>query len=165
MEGLRAILKGEILAERERTARSKDEEALLDELLKHMTVEIGPKLMELEIDKLYREQASRLQSQNLRMESYLAHIGKTEEVYREEAIKPEAERRLKAELILKHLQADRKTVVSDAEVDAEVKTLLEDYSNAEVRKRLIEKLVPGDQHYEDMRARLGYKKVVDTFFA
>lgn len=165
MEGLREILSKEILAERERSARAKDEETLLDELLKHVTLELGPKLLELEIDKLYREQASRLQSQNLRMESYLAHIGQSEEAYRQETIRPEAERRLKAELILKHLQTERKTEVSDEEVNAEVATLLEDYSNEQVRKRLVEKLVPGDQHYEDMRARLGYKKVVDSFFA
>jgi trigger factor len=165
MKGLREILSKEILGERERNARAKDEEALLDELLKLVTVDIGPKLLELEIDKLYREQASRLESQNLQMKNYLAHIGQTDESYRAETLRPEAERRLKAELILKHLQADRKTEVADEEVNSEVATLLEDYSNQEVRKRLVEKLVPGDSHYEDMRARLGYKKVVDSFFA
>ncbi len=39
------------------------------------------------------------------------------------------------------------------------------YSSEDVVKRLREKLIPGDAYYEDIKNRVTYRKIVDSFWA
>jgi FKBP-type peptidyl-prolyl cis-trans isomerase (trigger factor) len=95
---------------------------------------------------------------------YLEHIKKDKESYKNEIIKPEAERRLKAELILEKLKNIIEVEVADAEINSEIDKILAQYQNLDVLKKLKEKLIPGDAYYEDIKNRIKYKKIVDTFF-
>ena len=53
---------------------------------------------------------------------------------------------------------------TEAEIREEVEKVIAQYGSAEVVERLRSKLVPGDTYYEDIKNRLAYRKVVDTFF-
>ena len=98
------------------------------------------------------------------MKSYLDHVKKSEDMYKDEVVKPEAERRLKAELLLRKIREMKGTEVTDEEIKAEVEKVIAQYENESVITRLREKLIPGDTYYEDIKNRLAYRKVVDTFF-
>jgi trigger factor len=161
--GLKEILKKEILAEREREARMKDEAALLEKLLEITKLEFGAGLVARETDIIWNEQKNNLESQGYAMKDYLSHAKKDEESYRKETIEPEARRRLSAELILKRIREIKKIEASEDEVKIEVNSIIASYSSEEVRGRLIAKLVPGDTYYEDIKNRLAYRKVVDSF--
>lgn len=161
--GLLDILEKEILTERENEARRKDEATLLDELKKITTLEFGPILIEKETELVYKEQVENISGQGLAIKDYLAHIKKTETQYKEEIIRPEAERRLSAELILKKIKDEKKIEASDAQLTAEIEKIIALYQNEEVRTRLKAKLVPGDAYYEDIKTRLAYRNVVDLF--
>ena len=98
------------------------------------------------------------------MKQYLEHIKMDEEAYKETVVKPEAERRLKAELLLRKIREIRKVEATEAEIKEELEKIIAQYQNAEVVARLREKLVPGDMYYEDIKNRLAYRKTVDMFW-
>lgn len=98
------------------------------------------------------------------MKDYLEHAKLDADSYKETIIKPEAERRLKAELILRKIREMKKIEPTDAELKEEVAKVIAQYQNPEVVARLNEKLVPGDMYYEDIKNRLAYRKVVDSFW-
>ncbi len=77
--------------------------------------------------------------------------------------RPEARRRLSAELILKKIREIKQIEASEDEVKIEVNSIIAAYSSEQVRERLKAKLVPGDTYYEDIKSRLAYRKVVDLF--
>lgn len=161
--GLKDLLQKEILAEREREARQKDEAVLLEKLLEISQLEFGPGLVIREIEAIWQEQKNHLESQNFSMKDYLSHAGKDEDTYKKEVIEPEARRRLSAELILKKVRQIRKIEATDDEIQIEINSIIASYTNEQVRERLKAKLVPGDAYYEDITNRLAYRKVVDLF--
>ncbi len=165
MAGFREILGKEILARKESETRNKDEDTLMREILSISAFEVGPTLLQNEIDQVYSEHASNLEQQGLNIKQYLEHLKKSEEGYKDEVVKPEAERRLKAELLLRKIREIKGTEASDEEVKSEVEKVIAQYGSAEVIDRLRAKLVAGDAYYEDIKSRVTYRKVVDMFWA
>lgn len=163
-EWFKKIIEDEILKEKQYQLRLQDENKLLEELEKICKIEIGEHLLKHEIDRVYGEHSQNLQAQWIDMKHYLEHIKKDEETYKNEAIKWEALRRLKAELILEKLKESSSIKISDEEVESEVEKILKDYSSIEVKEKLKAKLIPGDTYYEDIRSRLKYSKIIDEFF-
>lgn len=98
------------------------------------------------------------------MKDYLSHVKKDEASYKEEVVKPEAIRRAKAELILKRAREILSIEATEEEVKQEVTKVIAAYQSDKVIERLKEKLVPGDDYYEDIKNRVTYRKVVDSFF-
>lgn len=126
--------------------------------------EVGPSLLSAEIEQVYSEQAENLMGQGYEMKQYLDHLKKSSEDYKEEIIKPEALRRVKAELLLRKIRELKAIEPTDTEIKDEVEKVISQYGSSEVIERLRAKLVPGDNYYEDIKNRLAYRKVVDTFF-
>ena len=165
MAGFREIIRKEILLKKENETRNKDEDTLMKEILAVSTFEVGPSMLSSEIDQIFREHSSNLEQQGLDIKGYLEHIKKSETEYKETVVKIEAERRLKAELILRKIKEIRNTDATDDEIKIEVDKVIAQYGSPEVIERLKAKLVPGDNYYEDIKNRLIYRKVVDTFWA
>ncbi len=165
MKGFRAILEKEITEKKEGESRNKDEDTLMKEILAVSTFEVGPSLIANEVDQIFREHAGNLEQQGLNIKMYLEHIKKDESAYKDEVVKPEAERRLKAELILRKIREMKGTEATEDEVKAEVEKVIAQYGSPEVVDRLRAKLVAGDTYYEDIKSRVTYRKVVDMFWA
>jgi len=164
IEGLKEILQDEVTLRKENDARRIDEDTLMKKMLEAATLEIGPELLKNEIEQIYREHAANLEQQGLSIKDYLGHMRLDEDTYKENTVKPEAERRLKAELILRKIRELRQVEPTEAEITTEIDKIIAEYQNDEVVKRLREKLVPGDAYYEDIKNRLAYRKVVDMFW-
>lgn len=165
MKGLKKIIKDELAAKKESEARNKDEDALMQQILEIAVIEVGPSLLANEVDQIFREHSSNLEQQGYNIKMYLEHVKKSEEGYKDEIVKPEAERRLKAELILRKIKEIKGTEATEDEVKSEVEKVIAQYGSAEVVERLKAKLVPGDAYYEDIKNRVTYRKVVDGFWA
>ena len=165
LEGLKKILENEIKNRKENETRNKDEDALMKEILAVATFEVGPSLIANETEQIFREHSANLEQQGLSIKMYLEHIKKDESTYKDEVVKPEAERRLKAELLLRKIREMKGTEATEEEVKVEVEKVIAQYSSAEVVERLRAKLVPGDTYYEDIKNRVAYRKVVDAFWA
>ncbi|EKD65926.1 MAG: hypothetical protein ACD_49C00074G0003 [uncultured bacterium (gcode 4)] len=164
LEWFKKLLEDEIKQEKEYKARLHDEEKLLIELEKVCKIEMWPNLIAHEIDNIYKEQEADIEWKWMLFDHYLEHIKKDKESYKNDIIKSEAERRLKAELILEKLKNIIEAEVTDAEINSEIDKILAQYQNLDVLKKLKDKLIPGDSYYEDIKNRLKYKKIVDTFF-
>lgn len=164
LEGFKEIIKKEISARKEAENRRKDEDTLMKKMLEAATIEVGPALVANEVNQVFAEHSENLAQQGLNMKQYLEHIKMDEESYKETIVKPEAERRLKAELLLRKIREIRKVEATEAEIKEELEKIISQYQNAEVITRLREKLVPGDMYYEDIKNRLAYRKTVDMFW-
>ncbi len=164
LEGFKEIIKKEISARKEAENRRKDEDTLMKKMLEAATIEVGPALVANEVNQVFAEHSENLAQQGLNMKQYLEHIKMDEEAYKETVVKPEAERRLKAELLLRKIREIRKVEATEAEIKEELEKIISQYQNAEVITRLREKLVPGDMYYEDIKNRLAYRKTVDMFW-
>ena len=164
LEGFKEIIKKEISARKETENRRKDEDTLMKKMLEAATIEVGPALVANEVNQVFAEHSENLAQQGLNMNQYLEHIKMDEEAYKETVVKPEAERRLKAELLLRKIREIRKVEATEAEIKEELEKIIAQYQNAEVVARLREKLVPGDMYYEDIKNRLAYRKTVDMFW-
>lgn len=164
LEGFKEIIKKEISARKEAENRRKDEDTLMKKMLEAATIEVGPALVANEVNQVFAEHSENLAQQGLNMKQYLEHIKMDEEAYKETVVKPEAERRLKAELLLRKIREIRKVEATEEEIKEELEKIIAQYQNAEVVARLREKLVPGDMYYEDIKNRLAYRKTVDMFW-
>ncbi|GAB0175073.1 MAG: trigger factor [Candidatus Altimarinota bacterium] len=164
LTGFREILSKEIRAKHEYDARAKDEDLLMKEILEASEFEVGPSLLSAEIEQVYREQSENLMQQGYEMKQYLDHLKKSAEMYKDEVVKPEALRRVKAELLLRKIRELKAIEPSENEIKEEVEKVISQYGSNEVIDRLRAKLVPGDTYYEDIKNRLAYRKVVDSFF-
>ena len=164
LEGFKDIIKKEISARKEAENRRKDEDTLMKKMLEAATIEVGPALIANEVNQVFAEHSENLAQQGLNMKQYLEHIKMDEEAYKETVVKPEAERRLKAELLLRKIREIRKVEATEEEIKEELEKIIAQYQNTEVVARLREKLVPGDMYYEDIKNRLAYRKTVDMFW-
>lgn len=165
LSGFKKILKEEIREDKEYHARLKDENELLKELEKITEFEVGPNLLNNEINRVLAEHSQSLEQQGIKLKDYLEHIKKDLEIYKEEIVKPEASRRLSAELILSEIKEIKKDIdVTEEEINAEIEKIMWKYSNPDALAKLKEILVPGNNNYEDIKGRLKYKKIIDTFF-
>ncbi len=164
MAGFREIIRGEIGSKKEYDARTKDEDVLMKQMLEIASFEVGPSLLENEVNQVYSEHTQNLEQQGYNIKQYLDHLKKSEEMYKDEIVKPEAERRLKAELLLRKIREMKGTEPTETEIKEEIEKVVSQYGSEEVVTRLRAKLVPGDTYYEDIKNRLAYRKVVDEFF-
>lgn len=163
-EWFKKILENEILWEKERRARLDDEAKLLEELEKSCKIELGQHLINHEIDRVFHEHTHGLEQQWIDLKHYLEHLKKSEEDYKKETIEPEAIRRLKAELILEKLKTMYDMEVTEKEINEEIDKIMIQYASPDVKEKLKAKLIPWDTYYEDIKSRLKYKKIINTFF-
>lgn len=163
-EWFKKVLEDEILWEKERRARLDDEAKLLEELEKACKIELWTHLLQHEIDRIFHEHAHELESQWINLKHYLEHLKKDEETFKKEVITPEATRRLKAELILEKLKTMYDMEVTEQEINDEIDKIMTQYASPDVKEKLKAKLIPWDTYYEDIKSRLKYKKIIDTFF-
>ncbi len=163
-EWFKNIISEEIKHEKEHRMRLEEEGKLLQELDKVSVVEMGQHLIAHEVDRVFQEHVQNLEAQGIDLKHYLEHLKKDEEWYKKEAIEPEAIRRLKAELILEKLKEIIVVEVTESEIQVEIDKIMTQYASEEVKEKLKAKLVPGDNYYEDIKNRMKYRKIVDTFF-
>jgi trigger factor len=164
LEGFRVLIQEEIKETKEMNVRLDEEHKLIDELDKVTKMEIGTHLLENQIKNVFAEIKENLGKDNMRMQDYLESLRMTEEDYKEKTVKPIAEKRLKGELILHKLRELEKVEVSEEEIKQEIAQVMKRFESEEVRKRLEELYVPGTKYYEELNQRIGYRKLIDSFF-
>ena len=99
------------------------------------------------------------------MADYIESLKMSEEEYKETNVKPVAMKRLEGELILHKLVEMKDTKVSDAEVQKEIAIITKRFENEEVLARLKDLYVPGNNYYEELKQRIGYRNVIESFFS
>lgn len=162
-EGFKTLIKEEISDTKKANARMKDEEALIDELIKVAKVEVGDNMLKGSIDKVFAEVSQNVEQSGARMKDYIASLGMDEAKYKEENLKPIAMKRVQGELILQKIQETEDVQVSKKEIDKEIADIISKYQSEEVKERLKDLYQEGSKYYNDMVSRLNFTKLIDKF--
>ena len=163
LAGFKALIQEELLETKETNARMQDENKLMDELLKFTTVDFGASILKNQVSKVYEEIKQNIASSGAKTLDYISSLWMTEEQYIETQVTPVAVKRLQAELILHKLQEIEKTQVTDAEMTQEIEKIMSRFESDDVKSRLKELYVPNTKYYEELKQRMTYKNVIDSF--
>ncbi len=138
-----AGLRGDMRKRLEDAARNRSRRtltaALMDKLLETHEVPLPEILVEREVEGLLEESKSYITRADVSWEDYLAKQGKTEAELRA-ATRPEAEKRVKAALLVEAIAKAEKVEASRADVEAEIASLSRQYSQP--REAILEMLKP-----------------------
>ena len=142
LDELKADIKEKISQELAKQESAEKENAILDKLMETSEVDIPEAMIETQLDEEVKQFDFRLRNQGLELQKYLELTGSGIDALREQ-LKPTAEKRVNADLILEALVEAEKIEVSDEEVDTELEKLAEQY-RAEDTKGFIEDMKKGD---------------------
>jgi len=116
------------------------------------------------LETKFGEVKENISKDGMKVEDYLASLGLSEAEYKEQHIKATAIKRLQWELILNELMTKEKIEVSDSEMKTEVEKIMSRYQAEDVLKRLEELYVPGNKYFEELRKRVAFRRLIDSFF-
>lgn len=141
---------------RENAATSKLKEELLEKAVENSTIELPAPMVELEAENMVYDMSNRLQQQGLSMEQYMQYTGGNMATLTD-SMKGEAEKKIKARLVLEAIAAAENFDITDEEIDAEVARMAEMYG-VEVEK-IVETI--GDDEKESIKQDLLNQKAYD----
>lgn len=164
LDGFKELIKQELLDVKESNARLEDETKLIEELMKISTLDIGAKMIENQVNKVFEEIKQDIANSGAKPADYISSLGMDEHTYKEKNVLPVAMKRLQGELLLYKLNELEKTEVTTEELNEEIKKVFERFESEDVIARLKELYKEGTKYYEELRQRMIYKKIVDSFF-
>ena len=134
---LKADIKKEITAQKQREASEKHKDALVSELVEKSTVPVPAVLLKDQIASIERDLTQNLMYRGLTLDSYLAQQGfKDKADWTKREATPAAEKRVKAGLVLAELSKQEKIEASQEELLERMNALGSQYPNEELRKQL-----------------------------
>lgn len=137
LQELKDDIKTEVTAQKEKEAGEKLRDNLITELIEKSDVPVPDVLVEDQMRSIEQDFAQNLSYRGLDLDTYLMSNGfPNEEEWRNKEVKPAAERRTKAGLILSELSKAEKITATDAEIDEHVGVHKQQYlNNPEVLKQ------------------------------
>lgn len=137
MKELREDIKRQLLIEAETKSQRAYENALVAEIVEASSVNVPEVLVDEQARNVMRDLEQNLTYRGQTMEEYLDAIGMTADEQREKEILPEANRRLKAGILLSEIAEKEAITVGSEEIAARVAELKARYaSDAEMQKQL-----------------------------
>lgn len=117
LEDLRKAISDELLATKQRRVRDELREQALQAVIDQSTITIHPLLIQEEVEDTLHQFSHMLEQQRMSMDQYLMLIHKTRAEYQKE-LEPEADRRVKRELVLDALAKSEDVTVTPQELEA-----------------------------------------------
>ncbi|MGI8423142.1 MAG: trigger factor [Chloroflexota bacterium] len=149
LEAMRTDVRRRLYSEALRAARTATENKAVDAAIEQATFEIPDRLLEAETDALAQERRQALAQQRIALERYLQITGQSEADWRAE-IKRQAERQLKARLLLDQLAERESLVVDPAQVEEEIERTAMGYAEQ------------ADQVRRSLRGEEGHRRVTTS---
>lgn len=133
---LKADVKSQIEAERENQAQRAFEDAIIKDLVKKAKLSIPASLLEEQMDAVDNEFKQSLTYRGQTFQEYLEASGQTAEQYREKELKPAAEERIKAGILLSEIAELENLSVTPEELEIRVQILKGQYSDKQMQAEL-----------------------------
>ena len=156
MDEYKADLKATLQEKKEKAAKNTKEGLVIDKIIENATMEIPDPMVETTKEQMLNEFAQQISYQGLSIDQYFQFTGMTKEKFLETAT-PEAERRIKARLVLEAIAKAEDIQVSDEELSEELKKMAEMYQMDVER---LNELV-GDNEKEAIKQDIAVQKAVD----
>ena len=123
LEELKSNVVDGLMAERELKAKEKRRARIVEELVKNIAAELPDGMVEMELGKMTAELSESLTRMSLTLDNYLNHIAKTPEELKQNWV-PQAEKRVKAALVLKEIAAKENIQISEPEIEERLNQLM-----------------------------------------
>ena len=140
--------KAEIRARLEKQAENRAEMAFENEVIEKVCenakVEIPEAMIEDQIDAMLRDMEMRMMYQGMKLDDYFKYTGQTMEQVRE-MYKPQAEERVKTQLVINAIMAAEEIKADEAEIDVEIGKYAE--QNKKSLEEFKNMLSDGDKEY------------------
>ncbi len=138
LEELRSSLVSRFQTEAEQQTKTNKQQALSDELLKHLEVDLPETLIEQEVDALLSQTAMQLSRQGIDIKKLF-----TKEIIPQmrQRSRPEAIDRLKRSLALQEVAKRESIKVEPAEIEARVQELMQQYSGQDIDRQRLREVV------------------------
>ncbi len=126
MEEYRAEVRGKLKERKERAAKEKKENQVVEQASANAEIDLPEPMVELQARQMADDFARRIMQQGMSLEQYFQFTGLTEEKMMEE-LKPQAEKRIRTRLVLEAIVAAENIEVSDERLEEELKKMADAY--------------------------------------
>lgn len=158
------LIKLEIQDVKDSNTRLEEESKLVEELMKYTTIDIWDSMIKNQVEKVFSEIKENIKNDWYKVSDYLESLKMSEEDYKEKNVKPVALKRLNWELIFHKLKEIEKIDLAWEEINKEIEKILEKFSSTDVLEKLKNLYVPWTKYYEELKIRIEYRKLIDSFF-
>lgn len=136
VDELKADIEKQLTVERERQAQQEFENQIIKTLIAKAKLTLPESLLNEQIDIVDSEFKQNLAYRGETFQEYLEASGQTEETYREKELKPAAEDRLKAGLVLSEIAEAEKLTVTPEELEIRMQIMKGQYTDAKMQEEL-----------------------------
>lgn len=130
---LRADIKKQLLMQEEAGIMHDYREAILDKLAEASKVEVPAKMIDNQLPQMKQDFAQNLLFRGLDLKGYLEQMGKTEDEWVKDDLRPSIEKQIRNSLVLRQVMTDYSIEVSDADVKQRQDEILSHYSDARMK--------------------------------
>ena len=145
----KADKKAKMLEEKQKAAAIARENAAIDGACANATVDIPAVMIDRQVDYMVRDLEYRLSGSGLDMNTYCQYLGTTVDEMKKN-FRPDAEHRVKMQLVIEAIVKAENLSASDEDMQAEIERYAEE--NGMVVEDLVAKLTEGDKNYFRERA-------------
>lgn len=145
----KADKKAKMLEEKQKAAAVARENAAIDGACANATVDIPAVMIDRQVDYMVRDLEYRLSGSGLDMNTYCQYLGTTVDEMKKN-FRPDAEHRVKMQLVIEAIVKAENLSASDEDMQAEIERYAEE--NGMVAEDLVAKLTEGDKNYFRERA-------------
>lgn len=153
---LKEDIKKQLTIEREKESITNHQDEVLRAVVAKSSVEFPDELVQQQIDGNMDELQRNLSYRGQSLPDYLASEGKTEEEYKAEVVKPQAENQLKTSLVLAEIADKEGLAVTPEELEIRIQILKGQYQDEAMQAEL-EK----DENRRDISSRMLTEKVLE----
>lgn len=156
LDEYKADIKKKMTEKAEHEAKHKTEDNVLDKAVENATIDIPQVMIDKQIENAIRDFDYRLRHQGLDLQRYMELMGMDAEALKGQFAK-RAEKEVRTQLVLEKISETEKVVVSEEELDEEIKKLAENYNQnpEEFKKHLRE------DDIEYIKSTVAVRKTVD----
>lgn len=158
VEILRTAVRENLEQRATEAAESKQVNAAMDQIIASSNVDVPDMMVKEETDGMLKSLESRLKEQRLNLRQYLTYNGITEAEWRE-ANRERAHERVVNNLVLQEFARREQIAVEDADVDAEINTILGRFEGDELTQA--QEVLTTDEARNDLLDRLFQQKLLE----
>lgn len=135
-EGLKEHVKKQLLESKENTIKNKLFDEIINKVVENAKIELAPEIIEEEFEGAKHNTEEQIKQRGLTMEQYLQITGQDEKSF-EEHLRKDAEKNIRAVLVMEKIAQVENIKVEDKDLDEEFKKIAEQYKMEEKQVREI----------------------------
>jgi len=136
LDDLKKDIKTQLTAERQNQIDRDYEQKLVEQIVAKTKLSVPEALVDEQVESMIREQKQNIMYRGQTWQEFLEAEGETEESFRESTVKPQAEMRVKAGLVLAEIADKEKITVTPEEIAVRVQLLKGQYQDPAMQAEL-----------------------------